>query len=65
MYEVLSFDDDLRDRIGSGATMLEIRRAVREKGLRSMAKHAAEHVQDGSTTLEEIMRVLGPRAGED
>lgn len=64
VYETLSFDDDLRDRIGSNASILEIRRMVRQKGLRSIACHAAELVSGGQTTLEEIMRVLGPQTGE-
>ena len=65
IYEVLTLDDDLRDRIGSGASVLEIRRLVRQKGLRGIAQHAVERVQEGATTLEEILRVLGPQAGED
>ncbi|MFZ2269011.1 MAG: ATPase, T2SS/T4P/T4SS family [Azonexus sp.] len=65
IYEVLTLDDDLRDRIGSGASVLEIRRLVRQKGLRGIAQHAVERVREGATTLEEILRVLGPQAGED
>ena len=65
IYEVLTLDDDLRDRIGSGASVLEIRRLVRQKGLRGIAQHAVERIQEGATTLEEILRVLGPQAGED
>ena len=58
-------DDDLRDRIGSGASVLEISRMVRQKGLRNIAYHAAERVSEGATSLEEILRVLGPMAGEN
>ncbi|WP_374681008.1 ATPase, T2SS/T4P/T4SS family [Accumulibacter sp.] len=65
LYEVLTLDDDLRDRIGCGASVLEIRRLVREKGLRGIGQHAVERVQAGATSLEEILRVLGPQAGED
>lgn len=63
LYEVLTLDDDLRDRIGSGASILAIRRTVRQKGLHSIGHHAAERVEAGATTLEEILRVLGPQAG--
>ena len=63
--DVLVLDDDLRDCIGSGASILEIRRKVREKGLRGIGQHAAEKVLAGDTTLEEIIRVLGPQAGEN
>jgi len=64
IYEILTLDDDLRDRIGGGASMLEIRRLVRQKGLRSIAWHAAELVAAGQTTMEEVLRVLGPQSGE-
>ncbi|MBI2278384.1 MAG: Flp pilus assembly complex ATPase component TadA [Dechloromonas sp.] len=62
-YEVLTFDDELRDRIGSGASVLEIRRLVTAKGIGGIASHAAELVAAGQTTLEEILRVLGPQSG--
>lgn len=65
IYEVLTLNDELRDRIGSSASILEIRRLVRHQGLRSIAHHAAERVAAGITTFEEILRVLGPQAGED
>jgi type II secretory ATPase GspE/PulE/Tfp pilus assembly ATPase PilB-like protein/DNA-binding response OmpR family regulator len=64
LYEVLTLDDELRDRIASGASVLEIRRAVRQKGLCGIAHHAVERVQAGATSLEEVLRVLGPQAGE-
>lgn len=65
IYEVLTLDDDLRDRIGSSASILEIRRLVRQKGLRNIAHHAAERIAAGATTFEEVLRVLGPQAGEE
>ena len=65
VYEVLRLDDELRDHIGGGASILEIRRLVRQKGLRGISHHAVERVTAGATTLEEILRVLGPQAGED
>jgi type II secretory ATPase GspE/PulE/Tfp pilus assembly ATPase PilB-like protein/DNA-binding response OmpR family regulator len=65
LYEVLTLDDDLRDRIGSGASVLEISRLVKAKGLRTIVHHAVERVQSGATTLDEILRVLGPLAGGD
>lgn len=63
VYEILTFDDELRDRIGSGASVLEIRRLVAAKGLRGITAHAAELVATGQTTPEEILRVLGPQSG--
>ena len=65
IYEILTLNDKLRDRIGSGASVLEISRTVRQQGLRSIAHHAAERVAEGATTLEEILRVLGPLNAEE
>ncbi|GAB2883421.1 ATPase, T2SS/T4P/T4SS family [Uliginosibacterium flavum] len=61
LYEVLTPDDALRDRIGSGASVLDIRRDLRAAGQRSITEHAAERVSAGVTTPEEILRVLGPQ----
>lgn len=65
IYEVLTLNDDLRDHIGGSASIQEIRRLVRQQGLRGIAHHAAERVAAGVTTFEEILRVLGPQAGEE
>ena len=64
VYEILSLDDELRDRIGSGASILEIRRLVRTRGMRNLAHHGAELIAAGLTTAEEILRVLGPQSGD-
>jgi type II secretory ATPase GspE/PulE/Tfp pilus assembly ATPase PilB-like protein len=65
IYEVLVMDDNLRDRIGSGASMLDISRVARQQGLRVLARDAADKVHAGETTLDEILRVLGPQPAED
>ncbi len=64
LYEVLAPDDELRDRIGSGASVLEITRLARSRGLRSLADDALDKVAAGETTLEEVLRVLGPQPRE-
>lgn len=62
LYEVLVPDDALRDRISSGASLLDIRSHVLESGQHSIAHHGAERVVAGMTTLAEILRVLGPQS---
>lgn len=64
IYEVLILDDELRDGIGSGASLREMSHMVGRKNLHSMTHHAFERVAAGATTLDEILRVLGPMAGE-
>ena len=60
--EVLAMDDELRDCIGSGASVLEIRRKVRGKGLRGIGQHGLEKVQAGITTLDEIRALPAVKA---
>jgi type II secretory ATPase GspE/PulE/Tfp pilus assembly ATPase PilB-like protein/DNA-binding response OmpR family regulator len=60
LYEVLVPDNRMRDLIGSGANLLEINRMAAAAGLRSLHTDAREKVERGQTTLEEVLRVLGP-----
>jgi type II secretory ATPase GspE/PulE/Tfp pilus assembly ATPase PilB-like protein len=60
IYEVLVPDARMRDQIGSGANLLEINRLAADAGLRSLHTDARDKVERGQTTLEEVLRVLGP-----
>ena len=61
IYEVMVVDDELRDLIGSGASMLEITQAARKKGMVSILDDALGKAEQGLTTLEDVLRVLGPQ----
>jgi type II secretory ATPase GspE/PulE/Tfp pilus assembly ATPase PilB-like protein/DNA-binding response OmpR family regulator len=61
LFEVLVPDDELRHLMTSGASMLEINRAARVQGVRSLLQDAWEKVRNGSTDMAEILRVLGPQ----
>jgi type II secretory ATPase GspE/PulE/Tfp pilus assembly ATPase PilB-like protein/ActR/RegA family two-component response regulator len=56
--EVLTPDDQVRDVIGRGATVSEIRAAMHAAGCRSMRERGLELVAEGVTSIEEINRVL-------
>jgi type II secretory ATPase GspE/PulE/Tfp pilus assembly ATPase PilB-like protein/DNA-binding NarL/FixJ family response regulator len=60
LYEVLTPDDRMRDLIASGANLLEINRLARKTGLCSLHEDGHIKVINGQTTLDEILRVLGP-----
>jgi len=64
IYEIVTLDAELRNCIGSGASILDIGRLVRLKGMRPIAAHGAELVAAGRTSAEEILRVLGPYNGD-
>jgi type II secretory ATPase GspE/PulE/Tfp pilus assembly ATPase PilB-like protein len=63
IYELLVPDDELLDRISSGATLHELRQLVRGEGpnapkrMRTLRADGLEKVKAGVTTLEEVYRV--------
>lgn len=61
LYEVLVPDDNLRHLIATGAGTLDIVQAARKLGTRPLFEDAMEKVTKGQTTIEEVLRVLGPQ----
>ena len=65
LYEVLAPDDDFRDLITRGAGILELTQAAYEIGLVGLFGDACEKVNAGLTTMEEVLRILGPGRQEE
>jgi type II secretory ATPase GspE/PulE/Tfp pilus assembly ATPase PilB-like protein len=61
IYEVLVPDENMRHLIASGASILEMTQMARQIGATPMIEDAREKVNAGLTTLEEVLRVLGPQ----
>jgi type II secretory ATPase GspE/PulE/Tfp pilus assembly ATPase PilB-like protein/DNA-binding response OmpR family regulator len=61
MFEVLMPDEELRHLMTSGASMLEINRAARAQGYRTLLEDARDKVAAGLTDCAEVLRVLGPQ----
>jgi type II secretory ATPase GspE/PulE/Tfp pilus assembly ATPase PilB-like protein/DNA-binding response OmpR family regulator len=61
IYEVLEPDEKMRDLIASGASILEMTKLARQIGATPMVEDARGKVNAGLTTLEEVLRVLGPQ----
>ena len=57
LYEVLVVDDDLRDLIATGGSVLEIQRAARDKGVASLREDGIAKVLEGTTSYLELLRV--------
>jgi type II secretory ATPase GspE/PulE/Tfp pilus assembly ATPase PilB-like protein/CheY-like chemotaxis protein len=55
--EVLTMNADLERRIGEGATADKIADAARAAGMRSLWASGLQHVLDGQSTVEELLRV--------
>ena len=58
IYELLRFDDSIRSVIRTSGNTDLIRETSRSNGMRSMQDDAMEKLRAGTTTLEEILRVI-------
>lgn len=62
IYEVLVPDAQMRHLMTSGASILDLTQAALKLGASTLLDDAYEKVQQGITTVEEVLRVLGPQA---
>ncbi|MCK7070028.1 type II secretion system protein GspE [Enterobacter roggenkampii] len=64
IFEVLAIDNALRQAIASGAGTDVIEASARLAGMVSLFEHGCRAVEQGLTTIEELLRVLGmPNGG--
>ncbi|ARU32200.1 secretion system protein E [Sulfuriferula sp. AH1] len=61
LYEVLVPNDEMRHLISSGATILEITNLAKKIGTSSLLDDGRDKVNQGLTTIDELLRVLGPQ----
>ena len=57
LYELLIFDDHLRDLIASSPNVTEFRRICCERGMVSLREDGFAKIANGQTTVEEVLRV--------
>ncbi len=57
LYEVLAVDDEIRDIVATGGSVLEIQRAARAHGVTSLREDGVAKVLEGSTSYLELLRV--------
>jgi type IV pilus assembly protein PilB len=58
IYEMLELDDAIRSAVRSGGCTDEIRALARQKGMKLMQEYAIERVSEGTTSLDEVLRVI-------
>lgn len=58
IYELLMFDEPIRNAVRNGGRNDEIRMLARASGMRLMQDYALDKLAAGLTTLQEIMRVI-------
>jgi general secretion pathway protein E len=60
LYEILLLSETVKDKIGAGGSLQELRRQAMREGMRTLRLSGAQKVAAGLTTLEEVMRVAPP-----
>lgn len=58
IYEMLEFDDAIRSAVRSSGRTDEIRALARHNGMKLMQEYAIERVCEGTTSLDEVLRVI-------
>jgi protein transport protein HofB len=64
LFEVLPVTQPLKQAIISGASPEALERLARDSGMMTLFEHGCEAVEQGQTTVEELLRVLGIPHGE-
>jgi type IV pilus assembly protein PilB len=57
IYEVMPIGDGLRDMVLKGASTAELREAAQREGMKTLRQAGLMKVLEGTTTLEEVLRV--------
>jgi type IV pilus assembly protein PilB len=58
VYELLELTDELRELLGRGSSLQDLRRAARNAGMRSLREDGWHKARSGLTTVEEVVRVI-------
>ncbi len=62
VYEILSFNETIREIVRTGVRSDEIRGAARDMGMQAMHEDALQKVLKGITSIDEVMRVVPVQA---
>ena len=65
IYEVMTMTGDLRQKIATGASTVELKRVARRHGMHTLFEDAMEKVKTGVTSLHEAFRVACPDEEDD
>jgi len=60
LYEVMPVKEDIKDLILRGGSALEVKREATRLGMKSLRQSGLSKVEEGVTTLEEVLRVTAP-----
>ncbi|MFA6989585.1 MAG: ATPase, T2SS/T4P/T4SS family [Candidatus Gastranaerophilaceae bacterium] len=63
-YEVLKFDDKIRELVSANSNAQEIRNYARENGMMTLLDYSIQLALQGYTTIDEVMRVTFSDTGQ-
>jgi len=61
IHEVLTMNNALRDAVTQGASATQLLMLAQEQGMAPLLEDARDKLQQGLTSIEEILRLLGPQ----
>lgn len=61
IHEILTINDKLRDAIAQGVGAMQLQILARAQGMTTLLDDAREKIKLGLTTVEEVLRLLGPQ----
>ena len=56
LYEIMLFDDEMRDMIVNHASTQQLRMESKKRGMRTLRQCGLMSIYDGITTIEEVVR---------
>ncbi len=65
VFELFTMNDDFRHSISCDYKEAELLEMARAGGMRTLIEDGFEKVRNGLTTLEELLRVIGPQTGNE
>jgi type IV pilus assembly protein PilB len=60
LYEVMPVKEDLKDLILRGGSALDVKREAIRLGMKTLRQSGLSKIEEGVTTLEEVLRVTAP-----
>ena len=61
LFEIMTLDDELKEMIIGGASVIELREKARSKGMKTLKEDGVNKVLAGITSIEEVFRVTEER----
>ncbi|MFP4657276.1 MAG: GspE/PulE family protein [Desulfonatronovibrionaceae bacterium] len=59
LFEIISFDPELKEAVRNRAELWEFQNIARSKGIKGLFQDGLDKVKQGSTTVNEVLRVAG------